>query len=152
MARMTNKRTRKINHYLHTQSRRLIDLLVEEGIGTLVIGKNENWKQEINIGKRNNQNFVPIPHARFIDMLTYKAQLVGIRVIVREESHTSKCSFLDLEPIEHHEQYVGKRVKRGLFRASNGRRIHADVNGSYNILRKEIPDSFGQGIEGVAVR
>nr|BBH87178.1 transposase [Thermosporothrix sp. COM3] len=150
--RFTNKRTRKINHYLHTQSRRLIDILVEEGIGTLVIGKNPEWKQEIKIGRRNNQNFVQIPHARFIDMLTYKAKLVGIQVILVEESHTSKCSFLDLEPIHHHDRYMGKRVKRGLFRASNGRRIHADVNGSYNILRKAIPESFGQGIEGVAVR
>ncbi len=152
LERFTTKRTRKINHYLHTQSRRLIDILVEEGIGTLVIGKNPEWKQEINIGKRNNQNFVSIPHARFIDMLTYKAKLGGIEVIIVEESHTSKCSFLDLEPIRHHEHYVGKRIKRGLFRASNGRRIHADVNGSLNILRKAIPESFGQGIEDVAVR
>ncbi len=152
LERFTNKRNRKINHYLHTQSRRLIDILVEEGIGSLVIGKNPEWKQEITIGKRNNQNFVQIPHARFIEMLTYKAELVGLQVILVEESHTSKCSFLDLEPIHHHEHYVGKRVKRGLFRASNGRRIHADVNGSYNILRKAIPESFGQGIEGVAVR
>ena len=85
-------------------------------------------------------------------MLCYKAELVGIRVLLQEESHTSKCSFLDFEPICHHEHYVGKRVKRGLFRASNGRRINADVNGSYNIMRKAIPNSFGQGIEGVAVR
>lgn len=85
-------------------------------------------------------------------MLTYKAKLVGIRVILTEESHTSKCSFLDGEPVCHQDQYMGKRVKRGLFRASSGRRIHADVNGSYNILRKAIPNSFGQGIEGVAVR
>jgi putative transposase len=149
---LTNRRTRKIMHYLHTQSHRIIDLLVQEGIGTLVIGKNPEWKQEANMGKRNNQNFVSIPHARFIDMLTYKAQLVGITVILQEESHTSKCSFLDMEPICHQERYVGKRVKRGLFRASTGRRINADVNGSYNIIRKAIPDSFGQGIEGVAVR
>src|SRR5205809_5520808 len=67
MERMTTKRTRRIDHYLHTTSRRIIDLLVAEGIGTLVIGKNVNWKQEVNIGKRNNQNFVSIPHARFID-------------------------------------------------------------------------------------
>jgi putative transposase len=150
--RFMNKRTRKINHYLHTQSRRLMDLLVEEGIGTPVIGKNPNWKQEVEMGKRNNQQFVQIPHARFIDMLVYKAQLVGMQVVITEESHTSKFSFLDLEPIHHHDRYVGKRVKRGLFRASNGQRIHADVNGSYNILRKAIPKSFGQGIEGVAVR
>jgi len=154
MERLTNKRTRKINHYLHTHSHRIIEHLVEEGIGPLVIGKNVNWKQEANMGKRNNQQFVQIPHARFVEMLTYKAQLVGIKVILVEESHTSKCSFLDLESICHQECYVGKRVKRGLFRTSTGRRINADVNGSYNIIRKAIPDSFSgrQGIEGVAVR
>ncbi|GHO57620.1 hypothetical protein KSB_60950 [Ktedonobacter robiniae] len=118
----------------------------------MVIGKNDGWKQEINIGRRNNQQFVQIPFARFIGMFKYKAELVGIRVIVQEESHTSKCSFLDLEPICHQEHYLGKRIKRGLFRSSTGRRINADVNGSLNIIRKAIPKSFGQGIEGVAVR
>ena len=93
-----------------------------------------------------------VPNARFIDMLTYKARLVGIKVIITEESYTSKCSFLDREEVCKHEVYAGKRVKRGLFRASTGRRINADVNGSLNIIRKAIPDSFGQGIEGVAVR
>ena len=151
---LTTKRTRKINHYLHTHSHRIIEHLVEEGIGTLVIGKNDGWKQEANMGKRNNQQFVQIPHARFISMLTYKAELVGIQVILQEESHSSKCSFLDNEPICHQERYMGKRVKRGLFRSASGRRINADVNGSLNIIRKAIPDSFSgkQGIEGVAVR
>jgi len=151
MERITNKRTRRIDHYLHTASRRIIDLLVAEGIGTLVIGKNPNWKQEVTIGKRNNQNFVNIPHARFIDMLTYKAKLVGIQVIVTEESYTSKCSFLDNEHIGKHEQYMGKRVKRGLFRASTGQHINADVNGSYNIIRKVVPDAFGQRDRGCVV-
>lgn len=95
LERITNKRTRKIDHYLHTASKRIIDLLVSEGIGTLVIGYNQGWKQEVNIGKRNNQNFVTIPFARFIHMLTYKAELVGIQVHMTEESYTSKCSFLD---------------------------------------------------------
>jgi putative transposase len=148
---LTNKRTRKIMHYLHCASRRLIDVLAQEGIGTLVIGKNPEWKQECNIGKRNNQNFVSIPHARFIEMLTYKAALVGIRVIVTEESYTSKCSFLDNEPIKKHEQYAGKRIKRGLFRASDRRLINADVNGSYNIIRKVAPAAFESGCRGCAV-
>jgi putative transposase len=154
----TNKRTRKINHYLHTQSHRIIEMLISEGIGTLVIGKNPCWKQEIKIGKRNNQNFVNISHARFIDMLTYKAKLVGIAVIITEESYTSKASFLDLDKIPKYDpnqkqehKFSGKRVKRGLYRAKNGRRIHADVNGSYNIQRKAFPKSFEQGIEGLAV-
>jgi putative transposase len=143
---MTDARQRAITSYLHTASRTIIDLLVKEGIGTLVIGKNVGWKQEANMGKKNNQSFVFLPHARFIEMLTYKAELVGIRVVTIEESHTSKCSFLDLEPICHHDTYLGRRVKRGLFRASTGQQINADVNGSYNILRRFAPDAFSQGV------
>ena len=149
LERLTDKRNRRIRHELHLASRRVIELLLREGIGTLVIGKNDGWKQEINLGRRTNQNFVAIPHARFIQMLAYKAELVGIRVIAREESYTSKCSFLDLEPIERREIYLGRRVKRGLFISALGRRIQADVNGSYNILRKEVPCAFdAAGIEG----
>jgi putative transposase len=152
MERLTTQRMRQINHYLHTHSRRIIDQLAAEGIGTLVIGKNDGWKQDISIGKRNNQNFVQVPHARFIEMLTYKAELVGIQVKVINESHTSKCSFLDDEPICHHKEYLGRRITRGLFRAADGRRvINADVNGAYNILRKAIPGAFGQGKVGVVV-
>ena len=150
--RLTNKRNRKIKHYLHTASRRIIDHLAAEGIGTLIIGKNDNWKQKSTLGKRNNQNFVSIPHARFIDMLTYKAQLVGIQVITSEESYTSKTSFLDLEPIEKREVYAGRRIKRGLFRASDSQLINADVNSSYNIIRKVVPNAFADGIQDIVVR
>jgi putative transposase len=87
----------------------------------------------------------------FIAMLQYKAELVGIRVFVSEESYTSKCRFLDLEPVGKHEVYVGKRVKRGWFRASDGRCLNADINGAYNILRKGVPNAFGNGIAGVVV-
>jgi putative transposase len=157
LERLTTCRTRRIDHYLHTASRRIIGLLVAEGIGTLVIGKNLLWKQEVNLGRRTNQNFVNIPHARFIEMLRYKAELVGIQVLITEESYTSKASFLDVDPLPVYGSvevpaFSGKRVKRGLYRAANGRRIHADVNGAYNILRKAFPDSFGQGIEAVVVR
>ncbi len=158
MERMTIKRTRRIDHYLHTTSRRIIDLLVEQRIGTLVIGKNPLWKQEANMGKRNNQNFVQIPHARFIAMLTYKAELVGIQVVVGEESYTSKASFLDYDPIPTYGKvkqepvFSGKRVKRGLYKAANGRKINADVNGAYNILRKVAPDALrGKGVEDCVV-
>jgi putative transposase len=146
---ITAKRTRRVNHYLHTASRTIIDLLVREGIGVLVIGLNRQWKQEVSLGKRNNQQFVQVPHSRFIDMLTYKAQLVGIRVIVREESYTSQASFLDGDAIPTYDParkerltFSGRRVERGLYRAKNGRRIHADVNGSYNTLRKEFAEAF----------
>src|SRR6266852_6433166 len=94
MKQITNKRNRRINHYLHAASKRMIDFLVEEGVGTVIIGKNPLWKQDAGMGKRNNQNFVQIPHARIINMLTYKAELVGIQVEVQEESYTSKASFL----------------------------------------------------------
>jgi putative transposase len=163
--RITTKRNRRVNAYLHTASRRIIDTLVEEGIGTLVIGENRYWKQEVEMGRKNNQSFVQIPHARFIDMLTYKAQLVGIEVRVREESYTSKASFLDLDKIPTYTPkrtekptFSGKRENRGLYRAKDGRRIQADINGSYNILRKEFPNAFsdsqarpGQEIGGAAV-
>ncbi|MFL5706724.1 MAG: RNA-guided endonuclease InsQ/TnpB family protein [Ktedonobacteraceae bacterium] len=151
LERLTNKRTRKIDHYFHIASRRMINLLVSEGIGTLVIGYNQEWKQEVNIGKRNNQNFVSIPFARFIHLLTYKAQLMGIQVVMTEESYTSKCSFLDGEPIGKHEVYQGKRIKRGLFRSASGKQYNADANGSYNILRKVASDAFVQGSSGCVV-
>src|SRR5712692_5688978 len=96
---ITNKRNRQVNHYLHAASKGMIDFLVKEGVGTIIIGKNPLWKQGVGMGKRNNQNFVQIPHARFIDMLMYKAELVGIHVEVQEESYTSKASFLDLDPL-----------------------------------------------------
>jgi len=154
MERMTNKRNRRIDHYMHTASKRIIDLLVKEGIGVLCIGKNDAWKQAINLGKRTNQNFVQIPHARFIQMLTYKAELVGITVQVTEESYTSQASLLDLDRLpvrkngDEKHTFSGKRVKRGLYRASNGREINADINGAGNIIRKVAPDAF-QRVEGV---
>jgi putative transposase len=151
MEQITTKRNRQVNHYLHTASKRMIDFLVKEGVGTIIIGKNPLWKQETGMGKRNNQNFVAIPHARFIDMLTYKAELVGIQVEVQEESYTSKASFLDLDPIptykpndEEEHIFSGKRIGRRnrLYRTKDGKIICADVNGSYNILRKSKPDAF----------
>ncbi len=158
MERITNMRNRQINHYLHTASKRMIDFLAKEGVGTIIIGKNPLWKQETGMGRKNNQNFVSIPHARFIDMLTYKAALVGIQVEVREESFTSKASFLDLDPIptykpndEEEHIFSGKRIGRRnrLYRTKDGRTICADVNGAYNIVRKSRPDAFSKA-KGVA--
>jgi putative transposase len=148
---ISDKRKRQLDHYLHVASRQIIDVLVKYRIGTLVIGKNDGWKQQVNLGRRTNQTFVFLPHARFIEMLTYKAHLVGIQVLVTEESHTSKCSFLDSEAIEHHGQYVGKRIKRGLFVSATGRQINADVNGAYNMIVKVVPDAFSKGRAGVVV-
>ena len=87
---LADKRARQITAYLHVASRRLMDWLIAQRIGTLIIGKNDGWKQAIGLGKRTNQNFVFVPHARFIEMLTYKAELVGIQVqITRGELHQS---------------------------------------------------------------
>jgi putative transposase len=149
---LADKRNRKIEHVLHWASRYLVAWMVRERWGTRIIGHNVGWKQAVDLGRVNNQNFVAIPHSTFIHMLTYKAQLAGIKVIVREESYTSKCSCLDLEPIRKHAVYCGRRVKRAEFVAADGRRIHADVNGSYNILRQGLPSAFARGIKGVVVR
>ena len=90
-----------------------------------MIGYNKEWKKGVNLGKKNNQNFVQIPFWMWIQQIKYKAEERGVKVILVEEDHTSKCSFLDCEPIEHRE-YIGKRIK-GLFRSARGI-INADVN------------------------
>jgi putative transposase len=84
-------------------------------------------------------------------MLLYKAGLVGIQVMLTEESYTSRCSFLDGEPLVHQDQYSGRRVKRGLFLTSTGKRLNADVNGAYNMIVKVVPNAFSNGREGVVV-
>ena len=145
---LTNKRNNKVKDYLHKASRMLVNQLVSNRVATVVIGHNKEWKQDINIGK-SNQKFVQIPHSTFINMLKYKCELEGIKVIIREESYTSKCSFFDSEDICKHTEYKGKRIKRGLFRTVSGRFVNADLNGALNILRKEIPNAFDKcyGIE-----
>jgi putative transposase len=149
--KLTFKREMKIKDYLNKSSKFLIDWCLENELNTIIIGYNEFWKTEINIGKKNNQNFVNIPFHKLAWMIEYKARKVGLNVIKHEESYTSKCSFLDLEDIKKHEVYKGKRIKRGLFKSSNGRLINSDVNGSLNILRKAVPKVFSDGIEDVAV-
>jgi putative transposase len=150
---ITNRRNRRVKDILHKTSHFVVKKLVDERIGTLVIGYNKGWKQEIEIGRLNNQKFVSIPHAQLVEMIAYKARLAGIKVIIENESHTSKCSFLDLEKIGHKAKYLGRRIHRGLFRASDGRLIHADVNAALNIIRKALPDAFRLGdVAGVAVR
>jgi putative transposase len=134
MERLTRNRNNKIKDYLHKASRLVVNQLVSKNISVLIIGYNKGWKQDINIGKRNNQNFVSIPFLQFVDMLVYKCALVGIKVVLVNESYTSKCSFIDGEQVKKHKTYKGKRVKRGLFRTSTGILVNADVNGACNIL------------------
>ena len=155
---LSAKRGNQVDTYLHQSSRLVINHLIQNQIETLVIGKNDLWKQQASMGKRNNQQFGSIPHARFVEMLTYKAELAGIKVVLTEESYTSKASFLDKDDIPRYGSkqetvnFSGRRVCRGLYKSVKGIVINADVNGSLNIIRKVFPTAFAQGIEGVAVR
>jgi len=151
IASITCNRNQYVENYLHQTSRIVVELLNKYQIGTLIIGKNDNWKQNLNIGKRNNQSFTQIPHAKLIEKITYKCQLVGIKVIITEEAYTSKTSALDLENPVKHDKYKGRRVKRGLFKSSNGTLLNADINGATQIIRKVFPNAFANGIERVAV-
>ena len=142
--RLTLKRHNKIKDYFHKVSRYIVNQLVEQSINTLIIGKNNGWKQETNLGKRNNQNFVQIPFNMLINMLQYKCKIQGINCILQEESYTSKASFFDNDYIPIYNKskseiknytFSGKRIKRGLYKTNNIL-INADINGSLNILRK----------------
>lgn len=131
-----NKRSRRLTDLTHKITTELLNQLDSYNIDTVIFGHNIGQKQDINLGKVTNQNFVQIPFTQLMKQLQYKCELRGIRFIETEESHTSKCSFLDEEEIKKHSNYQGKRVKRGLFEASTGKLINADVNGSLNIGRK----------------
>ena len=141
-------RNNKIKTLFHRISKNIIEYCIQNDIGTIVIGYNKGWKQNINIGKRNTQNFVNVPFNQLVKQIEYKSQLKGNRVLTVNEAHTSKCSFLDNEEIEHHDKYLGKRISRGLFKTSNGKILNADVNGAYNIMRKAFPNAVSvDGIE-----
>jgi len=141
---LTFKRNNKIKDYLHKTSRFIVNYLQENGISNLVVGYNEGWKTKINLGRQTNQNFVQIPFRLLIDQMKYKCEEVGISFQTIQEAYTSKCSALDLEPIKKQENYQGRRIKRGLFVASNKTSINADLNGAINILRKATGDKvFG---------
>ena len=142
--RLWLKRNNKISYEIHKITKFLANYFDERDVSKVIIGNNSGWKNGINLGKRNNQNFVNIPYSKFINQLTYKCQLLGITVITREESYTSKASFLDYDEIPNYKdeikpKFSGKRIKRGLYRSTT-RKINADVNGAYNIMAKENPD------------
>lgn len=135
-------RDNKIDDYMHKASNFIVNHLVSNNINTLIIGYNEGWKQDTNMGNKCNQNFVQIPFLKFVRMIEYKCQLRGINTKRQEESYTSKCSFLYQDYIPTYgvddELYnpSGKRIYRGLYKNNNNTYINADVNGSLNILRK----------------
>ena len=151
MNNLTVKRNHKIDDYMHKASKYLIDYAIVNKFNTIVIGNNKTWKHESTMSKTVNQSFVGIPHMRFIEMVKYKAQNVGINVILTEESYTSGTSFLDNEePVKANYNKV-RRIHRGLFVSNNGIKINADVNGAYQIMKKVFPNAYADGIQGVVL-
>lgn len=136
MYRLRKKRENKIHDYLNKAVKGLVDYCVEHKIEKVIVGDGKGWKQNAELGDRNNQNFVQIPFDKFKQKLKHKLSEKGIEFVLQNEAYTSKCSFLDNEPVEHHEKYQGSRVHRGLFQSSDGTEINADVNAAANIARK----------------
>lgn len=149
---LTAKRNRRIDDYLHKASRLVVDECARQGINTIVIGKNKEWKLGSKLSERINQHFVQLPFARLIQMIEYKAKEKGMAVILTEESYTSGTSFLDGELPAKENYNKSRRIHRGLFRADDGRLVNADVNGAFQIMRKVFPNVSADGIEGVVLR
>ena len=130
----------------HKISRSIIDFCMEHQCGRLILGVNLLWKQRSNMNKINNQNFVSMPITLLRTMLTYKALNAGIRIIEQEESYTSKADLIANDRIptygvdDKDASFSGKRIKRGLYRCSNGMILNADCHAAANIMRKAIPD------------
>jgi IS605 OrfB family transposase len=146
---ITRNRNNYVDTYIHTSTKVIIDECLKVGVSKLIIGKNDDWKRHVNLGKVNNQKFVQIPYKKFVDRLTYKLKNVGIEVIKSEESYTSIASFLDWDIIPTYNPNVkakynfsGKRIKRAWYKSATGALIHADVNAAFNIGRKVVPNDF----------
>lgn len=160
---MDSAHSRKNSHALDALSRKREDTLRDifykcawylvryakiHRVEVIVIGYNPLQKQEISIGKHNNQSFVSIPFQKLRESIQMVAHRAGIPVIMRDESYTSKASCLDLDPVpdykkgDVHPEFSGKRIERGLYRSEKGILINADVNGAANIIRKQYPDAF----------
>lgn len=136
-------RNNKVNDYMNKTARKVIDYCITNGIGTLVVGYNETFQRNSNIGKRNNQTFVNIPYGKLRDKFEYLCELNGITFVKQEESYTSKASFWDKDAIPVYNdnnpkeyQFSGRRTHRGQYTTKNSKTLNADVNGALNILRK----------------
>lgn len=146
LARLTMKRDNKIDDYLHNASRYIVNFCLAFNVDTVVIGKNTKWKQ----GFKRQQGFIQIPYEKLIGQLQYKLRDIGIKVVLTEESYTSKASFIDGDIMDKNVGFSGSRIKRGLYKTNNNTLINADVNGAGNIIRKVFPKAF-DGIEGVGL-
>ncbi|ULP70781.1 RNA-guided endonuclease InsQ/TnpB family protein [Nodularia sphaerocarpa] len=149
IANIVRNRNNFVDSYLHQSTKMIVDEFLRLGVTQVSIGKNQQWKTHLNLGKRTNQNFTQIPHAKFIEILTYKLQRVGITVQVAEESYTSKASAIDWDHIPIYEpnnkirhNFCGRRVTRAWYVSLDGFKIHADVNAALNIGRKSNPEGF----------
>jgi len=136
MERLSLKRENWISNYFHQVTHYLIQYCIERKIGTIIVGYNKGWKQECNLGKRTNQKFVSIPFDKLLSQIEYKCEDNGINFLKTEESYTSKVDHLVSEVLGKHDTYMGRRIKRGLFKSSTGALINADVNGALGISRK----------------
>ena len=141
--RIARKRNNRINDYISKVARIIVSYCLNNDIGKIVLGYNEDFQRNSNMGSTNNQNFVNIPYGKLRDKLVYLCELYGIEFRLQEESYTSKASFFDKDEIpiydkENIQKYIfsGKRIKRGLYQTSKGKLINADCNGALNILRK----------------
>ena len=160
LKRITTQRNHKINNYTHQLSRKLINHLSQLGVKNIIYGKNVNFKKKINLGKVNNQNFVNIPFNQIIERLRYKALLAGINFMTVEESYTSKTSFLDEEKLHSYKvnkapknyTFLGNRFTRSLFKSKKGYVIHADINASFNIIRKVSGDVIYNFVNKVSIK
>ena len=147
MNNLTMKRNNKINTLIHKASKITIDYAITCSANTIIVGNNKNWKRESNMSKKVNQKFVSIPHSNYINQITYKANALGINVITTDESYTSGTSFLDGEAPNKNNYDKSRRKHRGLFISNTGKKINADVNGSYQIMKKVFPNVCDYGIE-----
>ena len=144
--RLWSRRSWILTTKIHQMTAFLATLFDEMQIEKVFIGKNTDWKHKLPFGKKVKQRFAYLPYETFIEQLQYKCQLRGITVITQEESYTSKASFLDGDDIPvygetENPKFSGRRIKRGLYLSSNGQLINADVNGSYNIMRKGLKNN-----------
>ena len=141
LKQLSLKRANKIDYEMHKISTHIINEAVKNDISKIIIGNNVGWKNEINIGRKNNQNFVNVPHTKLFNQLLYKGLLNGIEVIFTEESYTSKASFFDKDKLpvygeNDNHKFSGRIISRGLYKDSKGNLWNADLNGGGNIMRK----------------
>ena len=140
---ITRNRNNKVNDYMNKVARKVIDYCISNDIGILVVGYNETFQKNTNMGKVNNQTFMNIPYGQLRSKLEYLCELNDIVFVKQEESYTSKASFWDRDeiPIYNNDNpktytFSGKRIHRGLYQCANGKCLNADINGALNILRK----------------